>query len=77
MRTKLVAHFYVSSILVLVLSQGVKHAVRPPLLLYIMGAAVLYRFVTLLLISRDMLSCDRPAQKVGTPDPAGMVECPR
>jgi hypothetical protein len=58
-RSKLVAHFYVSSMLVFVLSFGVSHAIGPPAFLYLMGAAVVYRLVVLIGVARD---CAEPGR---------------
>jgi hypothetical protein len=55
-RTKLVVHFYASSLLVFTLSFGISHVVDVPLFLYFMGAAVVYRLVVLVLLARDCIA---------------------
>jgi hypothetical protein len=54
-RTKLVVHFYASSLFVFVLSFAISHVLDAPLFLYFMGAAVVYRLVILALIARDCI----------------------
>ena len=51
-RTKLVVHFYASSLLVFILSAAISHVVDTPAFLYLMGAAVVYRLVMLVLLAR-------------------------
>ena len=55
-RTKLVVHFYASSLLVFVLSAAISHVIDTPAFLYLMGAAVVYRLVVLVLVGRDFLT---------------------
>ncbi len=66
-RTKLVVHFYASSLLVFILSAGISHVIDTPAFLYLMGAAVVYRFVMLVLLARDFVTTFVPA-------PADVVE---
>lgn len=55
-RTKLVVHFYASSLLVFVLSAGISHVVDTPAFLYLMGGAVVYRLAMLVRLARDFLT---------------------
>ena len=54
-RTKLVVHFFTSSLFVFVLSFAISHVLDPPLFLYFMGTAVVYRLVILTRIARDCI----------------------
>jgi hypothetical protein len=54
-RTKLVVHFYTSSMFVFVLSFAISHVLDAPLFLYFMGTAVVYRLVILALVARDCI----------------------
>jgi hypothetical protein len=62
-RTKLVVHFYASSLLVFLLSFAFSQVLDEPLFLYFMGAAVTYRLVVLALIVRDCLRISSHAQQ--------------
>lgn len=66
-RFKLVVHFYASSLLVFVLSAAISHVIDTPAFLYLMGAAVVYRLVMLVLLARDFVAAPVPA-------PAHVVE---
>ena len=54
-RTKLVVHFFTSSLFVFVLSFAISHVLDAPLFLYFMGTAVVYRLVILTRIARDCI----------------------
>ena len=60
-RFKLVANFYASSLLVFLLSTAISHVVDTPEFLYLMGAAVVYRLVMLVLLARDFVTTPVPA----------------
>ncbi|MEX1007207.1 MAG: hypothetical protein WD271_05115 [Acidimicrobiia bacterium] len=60
-RFKLVVHFYASSLLVFVLSAAISHVIDVPAFLYLMGAAVVYRLVMLVLLARDFVATPVPA----------------
>lgn len=66
-RFKLVVHFYASSLLVFVLSAAISHVVDTPEFLYLMGAAVVYRLVMLVLLARALVATP-------VPKPAFVVE---
>ena len=61
-RTKLVVHFYVSSFLAFVLVASEGHIVGRPLSLYIVACGVVYRFVVLILIVREIWVCGSKRQ---------------
>ncbi len=58
-RTKLVVNFYVASFAVFVVTAGDDHILHRPGSSYLLGAAVLYRFVVYLLVARDILRSER------------------
>jgi uncharacterized membrane protein len=63
-RLKLVVHFSASSLLVFVLSAAISHIVDTPAFLYLMGAAVVYRIVMLVLLARDFVATPVPAPAI-------------
>lgn len=63
-RFKLVVHFYASSLLVFVLSAAISHVVDTPAFLYLMGAAVVYRLVMLVLLARDFVATPVPVPAI-------------
>jgi hypothetical protein len=65
-------HFYASSLLVFMLSAAISHVVDTPAFLYLMGAAVVYRLVMLVLLARDFVAT-QPAPRAldRVPVPAG------
>jgi len=56
-RTKIVVHFYVSSMLVWFLTATAPNVLPDPLSLYVVGAAVVYRLVVFVYLARDFYCC--------------------
>ena len=59
---KLVVHFYVASFLVFVLTASDDHFLHRPASGYLLGIAVVYRFVVLVLVAADIIRARRGAE---------------
>jgi uncharacterized membrane protein len=74
---KLVVHFYVASVLVFVLTASDDHFLHRPASGYLLGIAVVYRFVVLLLVANEILRARwaaEPERVVTLDEPAGEGE---
>jgi hypothetical protein len=71
-RTKLVVHFYVSSVVVWLLTATEDHVLHRPTSLYVLAAGVTYRLVVLLLIARDIWRSGEPDRPFARDDDSAL-----